>query len=150
MAPQSFIITNNGGDMTVAYIYTVTDIYGNIIQKSTPFQLTAGQSLTHDVEWCYHRSDIVHHQCGQPDGSEASMANCHEPIPAIAPGSTLPFVSNVWCSTPSVTRTLKSIVWMELKDRKASSFTISPKDESVDSRPSRAPNDSNVVFQSEP
>ncbi|NJN79846.1 MAG: hypothetical protein HC797_04895 [Anaerolineales bacterium] len=41
----TFVITNNGGNMTSSYTYNVTDASGNIVQTNT-FQLSAGQSTT--------------------------------------------------------------------------------------------------------
>ena len=41
----TFIITNNGSDMTKPYTYTVKDDAGNAVKTST-FQLKAGESLT--------------------------------------------------------------------------------------------------------
>ncbi len=141
-----FIITNNGGDMTVAYLYTVTDIYGNIVQKSTPFQLTAGQSLSITLNGVTTGLILSITNAGNLT-VQASMANCHEPIPAIAPAQ------------PSIC--IQCLVFHTFRDENLEVYRLDgiegqegfklynlSKDEAVDSRPSRAPNDSNVVFQS--
>jgi Tol biopolymer transport system component len=142
----SFIITNNGGDMTVPYIYTVTDIYGNIVQQSTPFQLAAGQSLTVTLRGVTTGLILSITNAGNLT-VQASMANCHEPIPAIAPAQ------------PSIC--IQCLVFHTFRDENLEVYRLDgiegqegfklynlSKDEAVDSRPSRAPNDSNVVFQS--
>ncbi len=142
----SFVITNNGGDMQVAYIYTVTDIYGNVIQKGTPFQLTAGQSLTITLRGVTTGLILSITNAGNLT-AQASMANCHEPVPAVAPAQ------------PSIC--IQCLVFHTFRDNNLEVYRLDgiegqegfklynlSKDEAVDSRPSRAPNDSNVVFQS--
>ncbi len=143
----SFIITNNGGDMAVAYIYTIKDIYGNIVQAGTPFQLTAGQSLTLTLKNVTTGLILSITNAGNLT-AEVSMANCHEPVPAVGPAS------------PSIC--IQCLVFHTFRDDNLEVYRLDgiegqegfklynlSQDESVDSRPSRAPNDSNVVFQSE-
>lgn len=142
----AFVITNNGGNMTVAYIYTITDIYGNVIQAGTPFQLTAGQSLTVTLRNITTGLILSITNAGNLT-AQASMANCHESVPALAPAS------------PSIC--IQCLVFHTFRDDNLEVYRLDgiegqegfklynlSKDEAVDSRPSRAPNDSNVVFQS--
>ncbi len=142
----SFNITNNGSDMPTAYIYTVKDIYGNVIQSSTPFQLTAGQSITITLRGVT-TGLILSITNASNLTVQASMANCHEPVPALAPAQ------------PSIC--IQCLVFHTFRDDNLEVYRLDgiegqegfklynlSQDESVDSRPSRAPNDSNVVFQS--
>jgi len=142
----SFIITNNSVDMKTAYLYTVKDIYGNVIQASTPFQLTAGQSLTITLRGVT-TGLILFITDAHNLTAQASMANCHESVPALAP------------APPSIC--IQCLIFHTFRDENLEVYRLDgiegqpgfklynlSKDEAVDSRPSRAPNDSSVVFQS--
>lgn len=142
----AFIITNNGGNMKVAYIYIITDIYGNIVRPATPFQLAAGQSLSVTVKGPSTGLILSITNAGNLT-VQAAMANCHEPVPALDPAQ------------PSIC--IQCLVFHTFRDENLEVYRLDgiegqpgyklynlSKDEAVDSRPSRAPNDSNVVFQS--
>ncbi len=142
----TFVITNNGGSMTVSYVYIIKDIYGNIVRPATPFQLTAGQSLSVTVKGP-STGLILSITNASNLTVQAAMTNCHESVPALAPAQ------------PSIC--IQCLVFHTFRDENLEVYRLDgiegqpgfklynlSKDEAVDSRPSRAPNDSNVVFQS--
>ncbi|MBE0684200.1 MAG: PD40 domain-containing protein [Anaerolineales bacterium] len=142
----SFTITNNGSAMIVPYLYTITDIYGNVIQAGTPFLLGAGQSLNLTVTGVTTGLILSITDAGNLT-AQAAMANCHEPVPNVAPAQ------------PSIC--IQCLVFHTFRDDNLEVYRLDgiegqpgfklynlSKDEAVDSRPSRAPNDSTVVFQS--
>ncbi len=142
----AFTITNNGGAMPVAYLYTITDADGNVIQ-SAPFQLNAGQSLTFTVTGA--GGDLILTIVGVNGlGVRASMAACSEPVLSVAPAA------------PGIC--IQCLVFHTFRDDNLEIYRLDgiegqddfklynlSKSEAVDSRPSRSPNDAWVVFQSD-
>ncbi|MCL4271736.1 MAG: PD40 domain-containing protein, partial [Anaerolineales bacterium] len=140
----TFVITNNGGDMPVAYLYTITDTSGNIIQTGS-FQLDAGESLSLVVS---SNADqlILTITDANNFTSRAAMTQCRETL-SVAPAE------------PEIC--IQCLVFHTFRDDNLEIYRLDgiegqpdaklynlSKNEAVDSRPSRAPNDSWVVFQS--
>ncbi|HNB41195.1 MAG TPA: DPP IV N-terminal domain-containing protein, partial [Anaerolineales bacterium] len=141
-----FNITNNGGDMKSPYKYTITDSAGNIVQSGT-VQLKAGESLTLKVSGTFD-SLLLTILDGAGTTVLTSMANCAETGGlAVAPAE------------PQVC--IQCLIFHTFRDDNLEVYRLDgvegqpgfklynlSQDEAVDSRPSRAPNDSWVVFQS--
>jgi Tol biopolymer transport system component len=140
-----FIITNNGGAMTSPGNYTITDEAGNVVETGT-YQLKAGESLTVTVSGA---SGVLILVLADAAGTttRAALADCVEPDLSVAPAE------------PEIC--IQCLVFHTFRDGNLEIYRLNgiegqpdaklynlSKDESVDSRPSRAPNDSWVVFQS--
>ncbi|MBN8655785.1 MAG: PD40 domain-containing protein [Anaerolineae bacterium] len=141
----TFNITNNGGDMPVPYTYTITDEAGNVIQNGT-FHLAAGENIQLTVTGDYGNLTLTLSDASGTTVS-ASMTDCSEPSLAVAPGQ------------PDIC--IQCLIFHTFRDENLEVYRLDgiegqpgyklynlSKDEAVDSRPSRAPNDSTVVFQS--
>lgn len=141
----AFVISNNGGDMTSSYIYTITDQDGNIIDTGT-FQLLAGQSLDLTITGSYAELILT---LTDPANTtvRAAMTNCVKPVLAVAPAEPQPCI--------------ECLVFHTFRDDNLEVYRLDgiegqpgfklynlSNDGAVDSRPSRAPNDTWVVFQS--
>ncbi|NWF65446.1 MAG: PD40 domain-containing protein, partial [Chloroflexi bacterium] len=144
----AFNITNNGGDMPVAYIYTISDADGNAIETGT-FQLKSGQNIQLTVTGDANEFILTITDANKIT-VRAAMASCKEPLLSVTPGSGAPEVC------------IECLVFHTFRDNNLEVYRLDgiegqpgyklynlSKDESVDSRPSRAPNDTWVVFQSE-
>lgn len=140
-----FTVTNNGGDMTAPVTFTITDQNGNVIQ-SGKIQLKAGESVTLQVTG---PSQVFILNLTDAAGTtvRAAMSDCVEPITSVAPAE------------PDIC--IQCLVFHTFRDDNLEVYRLDgiegqpgfklynlSKDEAVDSRPSRAPNDSWVVFQS--
>lgn len=143
----TFGITNNGGDMPVAYIYTISDANGNVIETST-FQLQAGDSLELTVSGDYSELILT---LTDPNSItvRAAMTNCKEKTLSVTPSGE-----------PEIC--IQCLIFHTFRDDNLEVYRLDgiegqegfklynlSKDGSVDSRPSRAPNDAWVVFQSD-
>jgi Tol biopolymer transport system component/predicted transcriptional regulator len=141
----AFIITNNGGNMPVPYTYKITDQAGNVIQSGT-VHLAAGESIKLTVTGAY---GVLTMTLSDASGTtvSAAMTDCAEPTLAVAPGQ------------PDIC--IQCLIFHTFRDENLEVYRLDgiegqpgyklynlSKDEAVDSRPSRAPNDSTVVFQS--
>jgi Tol biopolymer transport system component len=141
----SFIITNGGGDMTVAEVYTVTDANGNVVQTGS-FQLKAGQSLSFKVDGSGGELVLSIAGAGGLNVRVAST-NCYEPVLSVAPaGSSICIQCLVFHTFRDDNLEIYRLDGIEGQEG-FELFNLS-KSEAVDSRPSRSPNDSWVVFQS--
>lgn len=140
-----FTITNNGGNMSAAYTYVIMDENNNVIKTDT-FQLTAGQGISITVTGKYDELKLT---ITNPQNTvvETSTAYCNEPVPTPKPGE------------PQIC--IQCLVFHTFRDDNLEVYRLDgiegqpgfklynlSQDEAVDSRPSRAPDDSNVVFQS--
>jgi Tol biopolymer transport system component len=147
----SFVITNGGGDMTSPLTYTVTDENGNVVETGTiilaangtttisvtgtsdnyTFTITGNQSLTTVVDMT---------SCVEPTATP--------PVPTVAPAESQPCI--------------QCLIFHTFRDDNLEVYRLDgiegqddfklynlSQDGAVDSRPSRAPDDSNVVFQSD-
>lgn len=141
-----FVIVNNGGDMTAPYSFVITDSNGATIQ-SGEIQLKAGESRTITVTGPYQVLTLTLSDAAGTS-ARAVMADCIEPIRSVAPAE------------PQVC--IQCLIFHTFRDNNLEVYRLDgiegqpgyklynlSKDESVDSRPSRAPNDSWVVFQSD-
>ncbi|GAB4496901.1 MAG: hypothetical protein OHK003_03720 [Anaerolineales bacterium] len=140
-----FNITNNGGDMTVSYTYNIKDDAGNVIQSGS-VQLKAGESLSLKITGVY-ASLLLTIFDGAGTTVLTSMSDCAEAGGlAVAP------------QEPQIC--IQCLVFHTFRDNNLEVYRLDgiegqpgfklynlSKDEAVDSRPSRAPNDSWVVFQ---
>ncbi len=140
-----FTVTNNGGDMTTPITFTITDQNGSVVQ-SGKIQLKAGESVTLQVTGS---SQVFTLNLTDAAGTtiRAAMSDCVEPITSVAPAE------------PDIC--IQCLVFHTFRDDNLEVYRLDgiegqpgfklynlSKDEAVDSRPSRAPNDSWVVFQS--
>ncbi|HRJ74426.1 MAG TPA: DPP IV N-terminal domain-containing protein [Anaerolineales bacterium] len=141
----AFNITNNGGNMPVAFVYTITDAAGNIVQTA-PFQLNAGGTLNLVVSGGATTQLVLTITNANNATSRAALANCLESL-VVAPAAGQPciecLVFHTFRDDNLEVYRLDGIEGQE--DFKL--YNLS-KDGAVDSRPSRAPDDSWVVFQS--
>lgn len=141
-----FTITNNGGDMPAPYTFTITDQNGVVIQTGN-VQLRAGESMTITVNG---PNQVLILNLTNPSGAtvRVAMADCAEPIRSVTPAE------------PNIC--IQCLVFHTFRDDNLEIYRLDgiegqpgfklynlSKDEAVDSRPSRAPNDSWVVFQSD-
>lgn len=140
----AFNITNNGGNMTVPYLYEVTDSSGNVVQSGS-IQLNAGQSMNLIISG--NGDDLILTITdANKTTTRAALASCYETI-KVLPASSQPCI--------------ECLVFHTFRDDNLEVYRLDgiegqpgfklynlSKDGSVDSRPSRAPNDSWVVFQS--
>ncbi|MBK6794147.1 MAG: PD40 domain-containing protein [Anaerolineales bacterium] len=141
----TFSITNNGGDMPAAYNYVITDQSGKVIQNGT-FQLKAGENQKLTVTGNY---GVLTLTLSDPSGTtvRTAMTDCVEPDLTVAPAE------------PSIC--IQCLIFHTFRDENLEVYRLDgvegqpgfklynlSQDEAVDSRPSRAPNDSWVVFQS--
>lgn len=140
-----FTVTNNGGDMTAPVTFTITDQNGNVVQ-SGKIQLKAGESVTLQVTGP-NQVYILNLTDAAGTTVRAAMSDCVEPITSVAPAE------------PDIC--IQCLVFHTFRDDNLEVYRLDgiegqpgfklynlSKDEAVDSRPSRAPNDSWVVFQS--
>jgi Tol biopolymer transport system component len=140
-----FTVTNNGGNMTAPITFTITDQDGNIVQSGT-IQLNAGESVTLQVTGV-NQALTLNLTDAAGTTVRAAMADCAEPITSVAPAE------------PDIC--IQCLVFHTFRDDNLEVYRLDgvegqpgfklynlSKDEAVDSRPSRAPNDSSVVFQS--
>ncbi len=140
-----FTITNNGGDMSAPYAFTITDQNGVVIQSGN-VRLRSGESMTITVTG---PNQVLILNLTNPSGTtvRVAMADCVEPIRSVAPAE------------PDIC--IQCLVFHTFRDDNLEIYRLDgiegqpgfklynlSKDEAVDSRPSRAPNDSWVVFQS--
>ena len=140
-----FTVTNNGGDMSAPFTFTITDQSGTVIQ-SGKIRLKAGESVTLQVNGPYQ---VLILNLTDPAGTtvRAAMADCVKPISSVGPAE------------PGIC--IQCLVFHTFRDDNLEVYRLDgiegqadfklynlSKDEAVDSRPSRAPNDSWVVFQS--
>jgi Tol biopolymer transport system component len=141
----AFNITNNGGSMPVAFVYTITDANGNIIQTA-PFQLNAGGTINLVVSAGATTQLVLTITNANNTSSFAASTNCLESL-VVAPAQGQPCV--------------ECLVFHTFRDDNLEVYRLDgiegqpgfklynlSKDGAVDSRPSRSPNDSWVVFQS--
>ncbi len=140
-----FTITNNGGDMTTPVSFTITDQNGNVLQ-SGKIRLKAKESVTLQVTGP-NQVLILNLTDAAGTTVRAAMSDCAEPITSVAPAE------------PDIC--IQCLVFHTFRDDNLEVYRLDgiegqpgfklynlSKDEAVDSRPSRAPNDSWVVFQS--
>lgn len=141
----SFTITNNGGNMPVAYLYTITDGNGNVVQSGT-FQLNAGESFTINVTGPYDELFLTITDANNTT-SRAAMTACVEPVRSVAPAEAQPCIQ---CLVFHTFRDDNLEVYRldGIEGQPDAKLYNLSKDGAVDSRPSRAPDDSWVVFQS--
>jgi Tol biopolymer transport system component/P pilus assembly chaperone PapD len=148
----TFTITNNGGDMPVAYTYSIKDNTGKVVKTDT-FQLKAGVSLPIAIGSNFGVTLTLSITDGKGTTAQAAMTSCVEvkketkSIPAIGAAKTEPCI--------------QCLIFHTFRDENLEIYRLDgiegqpgfklynlSKNEAVDSRPSRAPNDSEVVFQS--
>jgi Tol biopolymer transport system component len=148
----TFIITNGGSDMPAAYTYNIKDNAGKLIKTDT-FQLTAGGSLSITVNSEFGNPLTLSITDDKGTSTDAAMTTCNKleketsKVPALAPAKTEPCI--------------QCLIFHTFRDDNLEIYRLDgiegqpgfqlynlSKDEAVDSRPSRAPNDSQVVFQS--
>jgi len=143
-AQIKFTITNTGGDMTTEYAYAVTDGNGNVVDSGT-FKLNANGSTTVTVSGSYTTLTLSVIDDNE-DEVTVSTATCSEipEIPAAEP-----------------TICIQCLIFHTFRDDNLEIYRLDgvegqpgfklynlSQHDAVDSRPSRAPNDSYVVFQS--
>ncbi len=148
----AFTITNNGGDMSAPYAYQVTDDNGKIL-KADSFQLKAGESLTFTVNTDFGVRLTLVVTDAKGVSTQAAMTSCNQSkkgtssVPALAPARGQPCI--------------QCLIFHTFRDDNLEIYRLDgiegqpgfqlynlSKDEAVDSRPSRAPDDSSIVFQS--
>ncbi len=141
----SFNITNNGGNMPVAFVYTITDANGNILQTA-PFQLNAGGTLNLVVSAGATTQLVLTIINANNVASFAASTNCLENL-VVAPAQGQPCVE---CLVFHTFRDNNLEVYRldGIEGQEGFKLYNLSKDGAVDSRPSRSPNDSWVVFQS--
>ncbi len=141
----TFVITNNGGDMVVAYVYTITDTDGNTVQTGT-FQLDSGEALELVVSGNYDGLILTITDANNTT-ARAAMTECKEPLVDVAPAEPQPCIQ---CLVFHTFRDDNLEVYRldGIEGQPDAKLYNLSKDGAVDSRPSRAPNDSWVVFQS--
>ncbi|MDL1940961.1 hypothetical protein FBQ99_01295 [Chloroflexi bacterium CFX2] len=141
----TFIITNNGGDMTVAYLYTITDANGSVVQTA-PFQLDAGESLSIVVGSSADELILTITNANNFT-VRAAMTECRESDLSVSPAEPEPCIQ---CLVFHTFRDDNLEVYRldGIEGQPDAKLYNLSKDEAVDSRPSRSPNDSWVVFQS--
>jgi len=147
----TFTITNNGSlDMPLAFAFAVKDSLGNVV-KSGVFQLKAGRSQTIVVTGVFGTLTLsITDAAGTT--TQAAMTTCTTskkplPIPALAPAQ------------PGIC--IQCLIFHTFRDDNLEIYRLDgiegqpgfklynlSQNEAVDSRPSRAPNDSRIVFQS--
>ncbi|MBL8049939.1 MAG: PD40 domain-containing protein [Anaerolineales bacterium] len=140
-----FNITNNGGNMPVAFVYTISDAAGNVIQTA-PFQLNAGGTLNLVVSAGASTQLVLTITNANNVTSIAALTNCLESL-VVAPAQGQPCIE---CLVFHTFRDDNLEVYRLDGIEGQADFKLYnlSKDGAVDSRPSRAPNDSWVVFQS--
>lgn len=144
-AQATFTITNNGGAMPKIYTYEIKDSNGNVVKTDT-FQLGAKQSTTITVSGVYNGLTLFITD-DQSVTAQAATAYCAETVPPVVPAESQPCI--------------QCLIFHTFRDDNLEIYRLDgvegeadfklynlSQDEAVDSRPSRAPNDSNVVFQS--
>ena len=142
----TFNITNNGGAMPVGHLYTITDASGNVIQSGS-FILGAGETFDITVTGPYDEL-ILTITDAKNVTTRAAMTSCNKPITSVAPAE------------PGIC--IQCLVFHTFRDDNLEIYRLDgiegqpdaklynlSKDGATDSRPSRAPNDSWVVFQSD-
>jgi Tol biopolymer transport system component/outer membrane biosynthesis protein TonB len=148
----AFVITNNGSDMSTAYTYNITDSAGKVVKTDT-FQLKAGGSLSITVNSEFGLLLTLSIVDDKGVSANAALTTCHKSekeaseVPAVAPARTEPCI--------------QCLIFHTFRDDNLEIYRLDgiegqpgfqlynlSKDEAVDSRPSRAPNDSRIVFQS--
>ena len=148
----SFVITNSGGAMPAAYTYVIKDPTGKVL-KTEPFQLNAGGSLSITVNSEFGIPLTLSITDNKGTSADAAMTTCTRlekeasKVPALAAAKTEPCI--------------QCLIFHTFRDDNLEIYRLDgiegqpgfelynlSKDEAVDSRPSRAPNDSGVVFQS--
>ncbi|MCZ2120964.1 MAG: DPP IV N-terminal domain-containing protein, partial [Anaerolineales bacterium] len=140
-----FIIVNSGGDMTVPYTYQVKDDKGSVVKTDT-FKLASGQSLTIVISGKYAGLTLFVVD-DKNVTTQVATAGCNEPVPNVAPAKSEPCI--------------QCLIFHTFRDNNLEVYRLDgvegqpgfklynlSNNEAVDSRPSRAPNDSEVVFQS--
>ncbi|MBL8100087.1 MAG: PD40 domain-containing protein, partial [Anaerolineales bacterium] len=141
----AFNITNNGGSMPVAFVYTITDANGNIIQTA-PFQLNAGGTINLVVSAGATTQLVLTITNANNVSSFAASTNCLESL-VVAPAQGQPCIE---CLVFHTFRDDNLEVYRldGIEGQEGFKLYNLSKDGAVDSRPSRSPNDSWVVFQS--
>jgi Tol biopolymer transport system component len=148
----TFVITNSGGDMASPYTYEIADDAGKVVKTST-FQLKAGESLSIIVNGDFGAPLTLSITDDKGVSATAAMTTCNKSendasaVPALAPAKVEPCI--------------QCLIFHTFRDDNLEIYRLDgiegqpgfklynlSKDEAVDSRPSRAPNDSRVVFQS--
>jgi Tol biopolymer transport system component len=147
-----FVITNNGGDMSAPNAYQITDDTGKVVQADS-FQLKAGENLKITVNTSYGVYLTLSITDGKGVAATAAMTSCNQltktasSLPAVAPARNEPCI--------------QCLIFHTFRDENLEVYRLDgiegqpgfqlynlSKDAAVDSRPSRAPNDSGIVFQS--
>jgi len=147
-----FIITNGGSDMSAPYTYRITDRTGKLVKTDT-FQLKARGSLSITVNAAFGIPLTLSIVDDKGVIANAATTTCNKlekeasAVPAIAPAKAEPCI--------------QCLIFHTFRDDNLEIYRLDgiegqpgfqlynlSKDEAVDSRPSRAPNDSRVVFQS--
>ncbi len=147
----TFVITNSGSDMPAAYTYSIKDSAGKVIKTET-FQLKAGGSLSTSVTAEFGALMTLSITDAKGTSTDAAMSACNKleersAVPALAAAKSEPCI--------------QCLIFHTFRDDNLEIYRLDgiegqpgfelynlSKDEAVDSRPSRAPNDSQIVFQS--
>jgi Tol biopolymer transport system component len=151
----TFVITNTGGDMLAAYTYNIKDSTGNIVKTGT-FQLKDGESLTVTTSGIF---DVLTLFITDDKGTttQAAMTTCTDikkktptpapTVPALGPAKPEPCIQ---CLIFHTFRDDNLEVYRldGIEGKPGYKLYNLSKSQAVDSRPSRAPNDSRIVFQS--
>jgi Tol biopolymer transport system component len=148
----TFVITNSGSDMPTSYTYNVTDSSGKVVKTDT-FQLKAGGNLTIGIN--ANPGDLLTLNIinDKNVSAKAAMSMCSKSekkttsVPAVAAAKSEPCI--------------QCLIFHTFRDENLEVYRLDgiegqpgfelhnlSKDEAVDSRPSRAPDDSGIVFQS--
>jgi Tol biopolymer transport system component len=145
-AEIAFTIINNGTDMTSDYTYEVKDANGKVVDTGT-FKLTAGQSTKITVSGGPGVLTLFVTDDKQVT-KQVSSTSCKEPkVPELSPAKSEPCI--------------QCLIFHTFRDNNLEIYRLDgiegqpgyklynlSQGDAVDSRPSRAPNDSRVVFQS--
>jgi Tol biopolymer transport system component len=157
-AQATFVVTNSGGDMPAAYTYSIKDSAGVVVKTGT-FQLKTGETLSLATSGTL---GLLKLSITDDKGvtTEVAMTTCEEtttvtptaepaalPVPALAPAKPEPCI--------------QCLIFHTFRDNNLEVYRLDgiegqpgyklynlSKSSAVDSRPSRAPNDSRIVFQS--
>jgi Tol biopolymer transport system component len=146
----NFVITNTGSDMSTAYTYNITNAAGKVIKTDT-VQLKSGGSLTVTIQSTYGAVLSLSITDNNKTTAQVATTTCNESkkevIPAISPAKSQPCI--------------QCLIFHTFRDDNLEIYRLDgvegqpgfklhnlSKNAAVDSRPSRAPNDSQVAFQS--